>query len=91
MPKKKKIEKQPMVGWYDPGQVLRTGYDVTLSATLGKHAETRIIQAISETSNGKPRLFHEITGLDDQEFWFATLRTLETDSTQRARFAPAIR
>ncbi len=70
MAKKKEIKRHPMVGWYDPGQLAQTGYEVIVSAMFGKHADKRIIQAISETGSGKPRLFHEITGFDDQEFWF---------------------
>jgi len=62
--------RQPMVGWYDPGQLIKTGWEVIVSAMFGKHADKRIIQAISETGNAKPRLFHQITGFDDKEFWF---------------------
>jgi len=68
--KKSEKPRLPMVGWYDPGQLVHTAWDVVISAMFGKHADNRIIQAISETGSGKPRLFHEITGFDDKEFWF---------------------
>src|SRR5215204_3175768 len=59
---KEKEESRPkMVGWYDPFQLARTGYEVIVSAMFGKHADKRVIQAIADTGSLKPRLYHEVT------------------------------
>lgn len=36
----------PMVGWYDPGQLARTGVDVAVSTIFGKHADYRITESL---------------------------------------------
>jgi hypothetical protein len=35
-----------MVGWYDPGQLARTGVEVCISTIFGRHADNRLIQAL---------------------------------------------
>ena len=39
----------PMVGWYDPSQLLSTGLQVVLSTIFGRHADHRLIEALSST------------------------------------------
>ena len=43
------MKKLKMVGWYNPGQLARTGYEVLVSAMFGKHSDKRVIQAIADT------------------------------------------
>lgn len=37
----------PMVGWYDPGQLARTGVEVVISSIFGRHADYRLMEAVS--------------------------------------------
>ena len=39
-------DKQKMVGWYDPGQLLRTAGEVVTSTIFGRHADQRLIEAL---------------------------------------------
>lgn len=59
-----------MVGWYDPRRLVRTGWEVIVSAMFGKHADKRVIQAIADTGSTKDRLYHEIVEDGSGEFWF---------------------
>ncbi len=59
-----------MVGWYDPIQLARTGYEVFVSALFGKHADKRVIQAVLEAGSGTGRLYHEIKDEPREEYWF---------------------
>ena len=36
-----------MVGWFDPGQLARTGVEVLVSTMFGRHADHRILEALS--------------------------------------------
>jgi hypothetical protein len=36
-----------MVGWYDPAQLIRTGADVAASTLFGRHADFRLMEAVS--------------------------------------------
>ena len=36
-----------MVGWYDPGQLARTGVEVLISTIFGRHADYRLMEAVS--------------------------------------------
>ena len=58
-----------MVGWYDPRQLARTGWEVIVSAMFGKHADKRVIQAIADTGSLKPRLYHEVP-YSGGDYWF---------------------
>jgi hypothetical protein len=42
----KKPSMCPMVGWYDPRQLARTGVDVAVSTIFGRHADFRITEAL---------------------------------------------
>ena len=39
------FEQKPMVGWFDPGQLARTGIQAVLSAVFGSYADRREVQA----------------------------------------------
>jgi hypothetical protein len=39
-------DKQKMVGWYDPGQLLRTAGEVVISTVFGRNADQRLIEAL---------------------------------------------
>ncbi len=65
----KKKKRHKMVAWYDPRQLVRTGWEVIVSAMFGKHADKRVIQAIADTGSLKPRLYHEVP-YEGGEFWF---------------------
>ncbi|MGH9947940.1 MAG: metallophosphoesterase [Pyrinomonadaceae bacterium] len=63
-------KRHKMVGWYDPFQLARTGYEVFVSTMFGKHADKRIIQAILDAGSGNERLYHEIKEQEGKDFWF---------------------
>ncbi len=66
----KEVSKLPMVGWYDPGQLRRTGVQVAISTIFGQHADRRILQALADNGSIKKRYYYEVQGGADQEFWF---------------------
>jgi hypothetical protein len=37
----------PMVGWYDPRQLFKTGVEVAISTVFGRHSDFRIVEALS--------------------------------------------
>ena len=37
----------PMVGWFDPGQLIRTGFRALTSAIVGEQSDRRVVQALS--------------------------------------------
>lgn len=39
-------ERAPMVGWYDPGQLVRTGTRVAVSTLFGENADRRTLDAV---------------------------------------------
>ena len=39
-------DKQKMVGWYDPGQLLQTAGQVVVSTIFGKNSDQRMIEAL---------------------------------------------
>lgn len=41
------IQRKKMFGWYDPGPLLRTAVDVAFSTIFGRHADHRLIEAIT--------------------------------------------
>lgn len=43
-----------MVGWYDPGQLARTGVDVLVSTIFGRHADFRLLEALKSPPGGAP-------------------------------------
>lgn len=41
------LRRQPMVGWYDPDQLLRTGLEVLISTWISRHSDSRRIDALT--------------------------------------------
>ena len=39
--------RRPMVGWFDPGPLLATGFNVLISTLFGRHSDYRLIEAIA--------------------------------------------
>jgi hypothetical protein len=39
--------RMPMVGWFDPGQLIRTGFRALTSAIVGEQSDRRVVQALS--------------------------------------------
>jgi hypothetical protein len=44
---KKLREQTPMVGWFDPAQLVRTAIEVVISTVLGRHTDLRLIEALA--------------------------------------------
>src|SRR5260370_19955130 len=40
----------PMVRWYDPLQLIRTGIDVAASTLFGRHSDFRLLEALAASS-----------------------------------------
>ncbi|MFT3930147.1 MAG: hypothetical protein QM709_07595 [Spongiibacteraceae bacterium] len=57
--------KRPMVGWYDPGQLVQTAMSVVVSTIFGRHADFRLLESLLAKSD--PHVF-EVA--DDGVFWF---------------------
>ena len=49
-----KPRRMPMVGWYDPRQLFKTGIEVAISTVFGRHSDFRIVEAISA---GPPQIY----------------------------------
>ena len=59
------IKHCPMVGWYDPLQLIQTGGDVAVSALFGRRADYRVVEALVAPSR-EP----DVPDADDKEdFW----------------------
>ncbi|MDT4968145.1 MAG: hypothetical protein QOJ64_2882 [Acidobacteriota bacterium] len=46
-PSQKNYEQLPMVGWYDPRQLIRTGVQVAISTIFGRHSDRRLVEALA--------------------------------------------
>ncbi|MDT5062372.1 MAG: hypothetical protein QOH63_2831 [Acidobacteriota bacterium] len=44
----------PMVGWYDPRQLIRTGTQVAISTIFGRHSDRRLVEALA---SGRPEIY----------------------------------
>jgi hypothetical protein len=70
----------PMVGWYDPRQLVRTGFQVAISGVFGYHSDRRLVEALA---SGRPEIYdytyhytddgHELCEIDEsrkrEEIW----------------------
>ncbi len=56
---------RPMVGWYEPAQVIQTALSVVVSTVFGRHADFRLIEAL--TVKGE---VHRFDDHGDEAFWF---------------------
>lgn len=43
------VEQLPMVGWYDPSQLARTGIEVAISTLFGRHSDQRLLEALASS------------------------------------------
>jgi hypothetical protein len=41
--------RMPMVGWFDPGQLIATGFRAATSAIVGEQSDRRIVQALADS------------------------------------------
>lgn len=53
----------PMVGWFDPGQLIRTGFRALTSAIVGQQSDRRVVQALSE----QPADIHDCSSATDAQ------------------------
>ncbi len=68
-----------MVGWFDPGPLLVTGFDVLVSTLFGRHSDYRLLEALAAGSGGEihdytrlgeiPAKKHARLGLISSGFW----------------------
>lgn len=56
---------RPMVGWYDPAQLIQTAGSVIVSTLFGRHADFRLMEALAAKS--EPHIFEQS---DAGAFWF---------------------
>lgn len=64
------IKRHNMVGWYDPGQLGKTGVRVLVSTIFGRNADKRIMQALADPGGLTKKCYYEVVGRSDKEFWF---------------------
>lgn len=51
-----------MVGWYDPRQLLGTAFEVFISTVFGRHADRRLIEALTDAGDLKEKLYYDFSG-----------------------------
>jgi calcineurin-like phosphoesterase family protein len=56
-----------MVGWYDPSQLAQTGVKVAVSTVFGRHADSRLIEALNKPIGGAPYYDHTAVWVDDPD------------------------
>lgn len=59
-------KQHPMVGWYDPLQLFRTGLEVAVSTVFGRHSDYRLLEAIAAPKDHPP---DEPPSIADKDFW----------------------
>ena len=57
--------RQPMVGWYDPGQLARTGVKVLVSTLFGQNADFRLMEALAAPADAPDVYDHTALWADD--------------------------
>lgn len=60
----------PMVGWFDPGQLMQTAVQVFVSTIFGRHADHRLIEAVTQAHETERPARYPAEGDDPEEFWF---------------------
>lgn len=95
----KPLVRHPMVGWYDPGQLLRTGIEVAISTIFGRHVDARVLESIAMGTRAEQYAI----GADGADFWFdfvsdtgdgfdstyAVARAIAHDASSTAEATPA--
>jgi hypothetical protein len=59
----------PMVAWYEPLQLLRTGAAVAISTILGRRSDQRIVEALEDGSTEYFDYSKDDAGEDRRDFW----------------------
>lgn len=65
----KPIKKAKMVGWYDPIQLVRTGFEVFISTVFGKHADRRVLESLTDAGDLRQKLYYDFSEGDGKEMW----------------------
>lgn len=65
----KTFKKAKMVGWYDPRQLIRTAFEVFISTMFGKHADRRIIEALSDAGDLREKFYYDFSAENKNEQW----------------------
>lgn len=47
----KPVKRLPMVGWYDPRQLAKTGIEVAISTIFGRHSDHRLVEAMASSDH----------------------------------------
>jgi hypothetical protein len=58
-----------MVSWYDPGQLIRTAFEVLVSTILGKHSDFRLTEALNPSDTAPFHHCDETLTDGDSCFW----------------------
>lgn len=56
----------PMVSWYDPAVLFRSGLRASLAKVFGRHSDRRLIEALG----GQPQSAFDYSKEDSGDFWF---------------------
>ena len=66
------MKKEKMTGWYDPGQLARTGVQVAISTIFGRHADRRQLQGLAKEGEPPAKPFYDAPPVagPNGEFWF---------------------
>jgi hypothetical protein len=61
----------PMVGWYDPRQLVRSGVEVLISTIFGRHSDRRLIEALASRQVQEPFFGYvlDASGVERDELW----------------------
>jgi hypothetical protein len=65
----KNFKKAKMVGWYNPRQLARTGFEVFVSTIFGRHADQRLIQALTQPGELERGFYYDYSIYPNDELW----------------------
>ena len=63
----KKFKRAKMVAWFNPVQLVQTGYELFISSVFGKHADRRLLDA-ALNPEGK-EVFYDFSNEREDDFW----------------------
>ena len=61
------IKRAGMVGWFDPGQLARTGLEVVVSTLFGRHSDFRLLEALVPQAGEDPFFDHTYNYTADKD------------------------
>jgi 3',5'-cyclic AMP phosphodiesterase CpdA len=64
---RKPIKPAKMVGWFDPGQLARTGLEVVVSTLFGRHSDFRLLEALVPQSGECDFFDHTYNYIHDKD------------------------